>query len=434
MSTHRDSAGICPERAAPLDWSSFVRDHWEKAPTTFRHPDSSFDDEPALFRAIVEARRQIRDGAIRDHRDVTYHDGTAAEIDPSPFLPLDSEATLDAYLDRLSRNKSPRGFTLLINNFQQFSDVLAIRMRLFLQGLFQAMGRLPAGTVSSHLMVASYGTSPYAVHKDPNSVFTFVLRGAKTLRVWPFSALAHKTQQRFAEHLQLNLYGLDYHPYVAESIPLVGRPGTALYWPSTYWHVGEAEPGEIHVSLHLTCDVHSEPRGELVDLLRDYIDSTRTEDDWSDVYTIDLVARGGALQLPTQLTTALEELTHTLRDTVADKLSAMWLSRVSGQGFIMLPRVQSPGVDVRGHALCADPRFPVYWSSGHGVVTCAAHGQVLSFSERAWTPSLLDALTAGKPFWLRDIVPSESDRDESFEDLVQVASHLSRIGALQLAM
>lgn len=408
------------------DCARFVADHWEQRPVVLRDPGFGLCDHQQVFSALQNARAMARAGAIRDPRDVSFHEGDAVVVDPAPFLPLDVETSLAEYLARLSTTVA-KEFTLLVNNFQQFSLPLARAMRQFMRNLFQQLGRMPAGVVTSHLMVSRYGVSPFAVHKDPNSVFTFLVSGRKTLRVWPFEALAERTQQPFAEHRQLRLYDFDYRPFSASGIPLDGEPGNILYWPSSFWHVGEADAEQVHVSLHLTCDLHAEPRGEVVDLLQQYAESTRSATDWQDSYDLPSRVDSGPLQPPAQITRALVSLKQALETTIDVQLKAMWLGRMSAQGFATMPRpLAHRVVDVRTAQLSVDGDFPVFWDVADGYVTLAAHGQVVRFAVRPWTEQLLAALSSRGRFTVRDITSPDA-----LDEACGVVNHLLRINALQ---
>lgn len=413
-------------------WRDFIVHNWETKPISFRDPDSGLCDEHAVFDGLKYAAGELRTGAIRDHRDVSFHLDKAVVIDPGPYLPQPPDS-LDQYLTRLETLVHGQPFTLLVNNFQEFSPRLCFLMRLFARNLFEHLGWLPAGTVSSHVMLARYAVSPFAVHKDPNSVFTFMIRGKKRLRVWPFEAFAARTQQPFAVHRQLNLYDFDYRPYQDESIPLVGRPGDVLYWPSTYWHVGETDDKSVHISLHLTFDVHAEPRGEVVDLLHKVVEESLSEADWHSGYPVQNLHASGSMQPPDHLMKALRALIHTTEDTIEDSVKALWLSRISAQGFWTLARPSDSAtiatIDATRTTLHADPIFPVYWMVADGSVTLAAHGQVIRFPARDWTDELLAVLSDHRPFRISELVPpTRNARDE----IIAVAKKLIAIGAVQV--
>ena len=422
------------ERQLFSDWPGFVSKHWEKKPATFQAIGSPLCDAEKVLAGLREAAEQLRRGTIRDHRDITYHLGAAVVVDPGPYLPHPTDTTLDDYLARLGRMGGGGPFTLLLNNFQQFSPDLWRSMRLIARDLFQELGTLPAGVVSSHVMVARYGISPFAVHKDPNSVFTFVVHGSKTMRVWPFEAFADGAPVPFAQHRQLNLYDFDYRPFRDSGIELHGGVGSVLYWPSTYWHVGESDADAIHISLHFTCDLHSEPRGEMVDLLEQIVGGALGEEDWHDSYPAGPLRRSGPVQVPEALLGALNEFRRAMEGSVEESLRTLWLSRVSAQGFWTLPpSAPLVGAEVHeGTSLEADPVFPVVWEQTPSAVTLAAHGRALRFPARRWMDKLLAAIADGHPFRVSELVAGISDdRAIAVREITALAGKLVSLGALR---
>lgn len=402
---------------------------WEKCPGVFEDSGSGLHDECTVFEGIVRAADDFRSGAMRDHHDLKFHVGDAVVVDPSPYLPNGSD-NLDQYLARLRHLLSERPFTLLINNFQEFSPDMCRRLRLFARNILEHLGMLPAGMVSSHVLLARYGVSPFAVHKDPNSVFTFMVRGRKTLRVWPFEALAHRTKRPFARHRQVNLYNFDYRPIQSTGLPLEGDIGNVLYWPSTFWHVGEANPNSVHISIHLTFDVHSEPRGEVLDLLSETVEGSLSEADWHGSYSIGNV-HGGLIEPPEQLNRALCALTEELQSSLADSLTVQWLRRMSAQGFSTLARSESSAkryiVDPGRTLLQGDAAFPVYWMMADGSVTLAAHGRVIRFPIRAWTDDFLTAVSSARGFRITELGQQWAPE---WDAITAVATRLIEIGAV----
>jgi|GEM_PF-4025685 len=413
-------------------WRDFIAENWERKPISFRDPDSGLCNESAVFEGLMCAADELRAGSIRDHRDVSFHLANAVIIDPGPYLPLCSDSLGD-YLARMETSLGNQPFALLVNNFQEFSPRLCFHMRLFARNLFEHLGMLPAGTVSSHVMLARYAVSPFAVHKDPNSVFTFMIRGKKTLRVWPFEVFADRTQQPFAKHRQLNLYDFNYLPFQETGIPLSGEHGDVLYWPSTYWHVGETDGDSVHISLHLTFDLHSEPRGEAVDLLHKVVEESLSEADWHSGYPFRNICESGLVHPPNELMQALRTLTHAAQDAIEDSVKALWLSRMSAQGFWTVARRSSntaiTTVDATGTILQGDPIFPAYWAVSDGNLMLAAHGQVIRFPMRDWTEQFLTALSKRRPFRIADLAPQTIN---VWDEIATVAKKLVAIGALQI--
>jgi hypothetical protein len=123
----------------------------------------------------------------------------------------------------------------------------------------------------------------------------------------------------------------------------------------------------------------------------------------------------------------IHSLKQALDTTIDAQLKAMWLGRMSAQGFTMMPRpLPHPVVGARTAHLAVDANFPVFWDVGDGYVTLAAHGQVVRFAVRPWTERLLAALASKHRFTVRDIA-----LPDAFDEACGVVDHLLRINALQ---
>jgi hypothetical protein len=273
------------------------------------------------------------------------------------------------------------------------------------------------------------------VHKDPNSVFTFLIRGEKTLRVWPFEVFADRTQQPCAVHRQLNLYDFDYRSFLDQGIALTGQAGDVLYWPSTYWHVGETEADDsIHISLHFTFDVHSEPRGEVVDLLHKLVEGSLSENDWHSGYPVDCLYSNCAIQTPVKLIQTLRTFTDQMQETIEDSIGALWLGRMSAQGFWTLAKpadngtAESASTDFATATLRADPIFSVYWTIVGERVKLAAHGRVIEFPLRAWTNKILAAFADRRPFKASEFV---QPTDPAWDEITVLMTKLIAIRAVE---
>src|SRR6185436_729100 len=51
--------------------------------------------------------------------------------------------------------------------------------------------------------------------------------------------------------------------YNAASVVLQGKPGDVIYWPSSYWHVGE-DAGGLSVAISLALFMEAEPWTDVV--------------------------------------------------------------------------------------------------------------------------------------------------------------------------
>jgi 50S ribosomal protein L16 3-hydroxylase len=374
------------ENADSFDWDNFSRNHWEKRPLIFSGGKNLLD-KTKIFHALKTANNNLQTGAAVKHKDVRFHIGDSLQLDATPYLPTPEELSLASYLDRLESVTDNKHFTLLINSFQQFSPEIWREMRMFLMPLFRQIGGLPAGMVDSTLLIGKYGISPFKVHKDPNSVFTFIVQGEKDIVVWPFSIFANKTEKTFAEHKQIDLDGLDYSPYEDQGLRLQGVEKNVLYWPSTFWHVGLSNPGALHISLHITCHLHARPRLAALEMMMRLDENNNKDNKWIDSYPVDFDSIGQSnTVLPASAKEPIAELSSELNSGILDLETTLnWLSRITAHGFNVVPyqtyNISSISDD---DVMIYDHHFPVAWHHRDSNIYIAANGRVIRVPYEPW--------------------------------------------------
>ena len=156
------------------DCPRFIADYWEQRPTVLRDPGLGLCDQHEVFQALQTARAMARAGRDTRPSRRSVPRGGAVAVDATPFLPDDTATSLSGSL-RSARGIHREGVHIAR---EQLPAVLAsahvsdatVHARLVRPAWPAARRRW-----TSHLMVSRYGISPFAVHKDPNSVFTFLV-------------------------------------------------------------------------------------------------------------------------------------------------------------------------------------------------------------------------------------------------------------------
>jgi 50S ribosomal protein L16 3-hydroxylase len=77
----------------------------------------------------------------------------------------------------------------------------------------------------------NYRATPFGIHRDPASVFSFVLQGRRTYCFWPMSHFASDDPDLYRTDPEVLARHLDH----AERFE--AGPGDLIYWPSNRWHV-----------------------------------------------------------------------------------------------------------------------------------------------------------------------------------------------------
>jgi len=227
-------------------WQEFYDKHWEKSEAAFRCPISQPLMTPEEGLAIYQGlSAKFRSGQTPD-LDI-YVESGLVRSGIADLLPSDEDTTLDAYLARATRKAGGQGITLVTNNVRSQSTEHFRRSREFARGLVELIGAGSAH-VGADLIVSTVQRTAFGVHRDSASNFSYVVSGRKRMLVWPQEALAQRTDLRCDGPMK-NVFidQLDYSSFRDQAIVLEGTAGDMLYWPASYWHVGEStgEPSMI---------------------------------------------------------------------------------------------------------------------------------------------------------------------------------------------
>lgn len=267
-----------PSELRPDWWRTFAGSYWERRPLAVsEHVAPSPPGAPALFDAVLGAvssplyRPRSRRAALLRHlfpartaprrhvgvRFLVESDGLArrrswalaSAVAPS-LLPRATDRDFDGYHRRIHETLNPRWrralglaprrYGLIVNNLESTSPVLSGWLRDFLRALYAEVG-MNVGGVYLALFIGDYLRTPFGVHQDPESVFSFPIVGDKTMRTWPSRYAAGQPSLHRAQH---------YARHLGASVAHRARAPGFLYWPSDSWHVAEGDDA-LSVSLAL---------------------------------------------------------------------------------------------------------------------------------------------------------------------------------------
>jgi 50S ribosomal protein L16 3-hydroxylase len=230
---------------APEFWSTFAARNWEREAGVFAGlfpgPILTPDETFAAFVSAFHAFRAHQPG----DRPRCHIEG-AEVVDGSMyarFLPRPEDGTLEGYARRVSSTLEGRGFGVVINAFHVHHRELWYRLRAFFRGLYALTG-LPASRTDPVLFVGDYPLTPFGVHNDRASVFTFSLGRPKRVLLWPRAYFDERRVPRLEDRLLV-----EHLPFAKDAIDLHIGPKDLMYWPSSHWHLAVAPPGELHATL-----------------------------------------------------------------------------------------------------------------------------------------------------------------------------------------
>jgi hypothetical protein len=370
------------EIATRFDWDTFVRRYWNRRPVLFKGTGASPFAPAEVFDAAAGATRRYleRSYAASGRPDITFTVDRLRQHVLAPWLPRDSDGSLDAYDARLAARLGGRRYALIIASLHASGFGLWSQERAFFSELWKRVGLPLTGGITT-LFHGTYEHSPVGVHLDRFTTFLFGLRGRKRMRFW-----SKRPWREDATTI------LEYQPYLKDSFVAEVEPGDILYWPSTYYHVGEPAGDAAATSVNVGI-----PRTEhrivysVDDLLRGMIDeASLSEEEWGQTRLARVDApplvrhaltQGG--RLPTALPRALVEAVGAFRDVSRPQqarrhLQRTWLKRLTAGGFEPVPEPERPRRLRDEDHLRADPRFPVLFErDGARHWVCSANGHAL---------------------------------------------------------
>jgi 50S ribosomal protein L16 3-hydroxylase len=346
-----------------FSWTGFAERYWDRRPVLFRSVSPLPFDEQEVFDAAVPATRPVHPLAMPPNVQFTIE--RRQQTQPGAHLPQPADGSFDGYCKRLAEQLEGQRYALVVHGFHGFHFPQWARERVFYAGLWEHVGQPLTGGITT-LFHGTYEHSPVGVHRDRFATFMFGLRGRKRMRFW--------AERPWSEPVTSVL---DYQPYVADSFTADVAPGQLLYWPATFYHVGEnagAEPAtsvnvgvprEEHRSSYDLDDILiGADRGSLADAGRALL---------PDVDAALFTPDG---QPPAALEQAVELLLHATAEVrLRDRLTELSLRHATAGGFRPVP----PPAETRhlpDHAVllgCAR----ILTADSAGTTVCAANGHMV---------------------------------------------------------
>jgi hypothetical protein len=356
-------------------WANFAKTCWEKKPVVIKQPFSSLLATPQeVFNALVQSANQYRAGD-RSFETRLYIEGLILAKSVGRHLPELADGSIEGYARRIARQFKERTFELIVGHLQAQDANLWLRLRDFFRPFYESIGSL-AENPEAVVFLRNYKSTSRGIHQDTAGVFTFVIESAKRMIVWPAEAFSDQEDA---------VASLDSEPFLESAIILEGEPGDVIYWPSGYWHVGEATGG-ISLSINIGLELNYKPLA----LASSYLSQISAEQLCAPVGETTYPFNPNHLQEAAQslpeafrLTVqAFREASHSLE--LERSLQLSWLNRATGYGFLKVPpplpfRRLDDRELVRGNANYPIVRIP--WSEGRVAISANGHSFTVTDSE-----------------------------------------------------
>ncbi len=206
-----------------------VAEYWERRPFVFEvQPENAPYTAQAVFDAVAADRE-------RDRLDWMH---LAASPTPSrvrDYVPLSlkqlgprsADGNWTGFFQRLQGKE----FGLNVHDLGRRNPALAGVATLFDERLSHVPGSPVPRRWELDTFAGTYRATPFGIHRDNASVFSFCLLGHRTVMLWDPDYFT--PGQRDLTKPDADIIA----KYAPDATALDLHPGLGAYWPSGYWHV-----------------------------------------------------------------------------------------------------------------------------------------------------------------------------------------------------
>lgn len=398
---------------AHLHWDRFAAELWERRVVHFKAgalpPFTDAHVFAAATAAAATASRRIYGHGARPPLQLTIERMQQSAV--SEGAPRPADRTLSGYQTRMARLLAGRRYALIVTDLHSFAPELWTHERAFLDELWRRLG-LPLSGAITTLFHGNYEHTPVGVHRDRFGTFLFLLRGRKRMRFWPHRPWTAQVSSM-----------LDYQPFLESSFAVELAPGEALYWPSSYYHVGENLDAEPATSVNIGVPIAEHLPSYYVDDLavgaideQDLSDELRARSRLAPVTGSPLVAPALdaanvlSAQLPTPLRDAIASVRQLAEPRAARRhLQRTWLCRVTASGLEPPPPPAKRRSLDAAHLLELAPHAALRWVRAHADraaprLFCGGNGHCLELDFTAELEALLRRLISGESHRVSDLL------------------------------
>lgn len=382
---------------------------WEQRPMHVGRGRAPLMTSPELFQTVVGMAEAFRRGeAIPEPAFRWCHDGKqivrlarGGKATQGRGLPRAEDGSFAGYHERLSGLPS---YFLQAPHLQAMDPLVWQRCQSFLTRLYAHVG-VPSKRAFCDVYVGRYRSTPFGIHIDGASNFTFGIEGKKTLYLWEPELYHAKIA-----HLET----VDYRDFLKDAIALTVGPGEIIYWPSRYWHIAEPST-ELSVTMNVAYYGSYTPAAagqravELAATARLAARRRALGEPEDGAIATGLSAKGARsvvrglpystkpspdLRVPTELRKAVDETVRELPARLHDDVTRGFVGHVTRLGFDHAPPLarEAPRLarGARVRRVCLDPVRIARLRSG--ALVCAANGHTRELADRPWVHALVRAL------------------------------------------
>lgn len=432
-----------------FDWAGFVERCWDKTPALFKDPfGGPLVRLQDIFWMLVDQGDAVRRGASanvvlfdRDRRGLTGGGPMNRYMkDLAERLPAADDGSMEGYVARLAREERHREFGIYFDNAHAYERAYK-GARAILRELYRFVP-LRSSPLNIDVFLGNYRSTSFGVHRDPLDNIMIMVEGSKTMRLWSDETwkgkLGNPSHDGHTTH--------DYARFLPDALTFTLEPGDMLYWPHTWWHVGENDGG-FSASMNIDFKVRP-PAGAIDSCVEGALQSALTQ----------ARRKGGGAEPPadaafdpTDPQRAAEEIPDALIESLQAALSAFggadhqtflhsrWLMKLSSFGFASGPMRRAPRELAPGDRLASDARFPILRAEAGGRLLLSHSGHLKIARPTGPNRALIEALNGGGEWAVGEILDrcagaedGTPERLRARDEMQSLLSELFQIHALDL--
>ena len=408
-------------------WEQFVQRYWHKRPIVLRDTfGEEFVSQQQIFDALVHAAKRYRYETTRVQKqsergtDLRFHiDRGLLVADVEDYLPEEGDESVIGYLERIEAKVEGRPFELFASKLQAYDFDLWMGMRHFVRSLFRLVG-IPLGCVNVGVFMGNHKKTSFGVHKDNADTFLFIVEGDKELLLWPDSM-----RERIPAE------STKYDEFRDEAIVLEAEPGDVIYFPHTYWHVGESSSA-YSISLPLGISPETPIDEQLMQQTRTVLKYESDSRDFSDGIECKFSADHSFDKgVPSRFEPVLRSLRKISEGkSLEDCLILSCINQITASGFCDVPEPLPMTILEEESRICVRAGCEIVVTElPKSGLTCSVNGHAFSVGSLGCVKELIRDLNVGATFATGDLL-DKYGRD-SREMRMQIRMFLNKLWSLR---
>lgn len=422
-----------------FNWEDFFKNYWEKEPVLYRNPfGKAVLSKEDIFDTLVACGNAIRNNI---NKEVTFYDQDRVHISGKTtstryltglehLLPSGKEGNLDTYCASLSKHDRFKEFCIYLEKPHTFSSIW-LSLRKFFATIAQYT-ELPAVSMGTDMFIGNYATTSFGAHKDNLDNFMFMLFGGRKMLLWHDDVWKYQLGNPNDDSYTTTAY----EAFRPEALVFDLQEGDLLYWPSSYWHVGEND-GSLSGSINID---YFHPRADhklgliISSTIKNLVENSAINS--KEQYGLKSLKFNpdhyGKVHLPEHYDEVLSSTITQLTDKENNELFLHyeWLRVLSGYGFSKtIPRREHRKFSEEDH-ICINKHHPILYTSLHNKLLVAHTGHVKLLPEQFAYEELIKKLNTGIVYNVHKLYASTLHEHMDFESFVKLLSHLHSMYAI----